>query len=83
MVEADSGRLSQVFLNLLTNAAHAIDEGDTEANEVHVQTWDEDDFTCVAVQDTGLGISDEYVARLFEPFGSSAESVGDSGPWWA
>ncbi|MCZ7680394.1 MAG: response regulator [Sandaracinaceae bacterium] len=38
-VHGNDGRLSQVFLNLLINAARAIEEGHPEANEIRVRTW--------------------------------------------
>ena len=40
-VLASEGRLGQVFLNLIINATHAIDEGDLENNEIRVKTWSE------------------------------------------
>jgi signal transduction histidine kinase/DNA-binding response OmpR family regulator len=65
---ASEGRLSQVFLNLLVNAAHAIDEGDVEGNEIRVRTWVEDQQIIAEVRDTGSGIAPEHMSRLFEPF---------------
>ena len=38
-VMASDGRLSQVFLNLLINAAHSIEEGNLAANEIRIRTW--------------------------------------------
>jgi PAS domain S-box-containing protein len=68
-VAADEGRLAQVFLNLLVNAAHAIPEGATERNEVRVATRPhEDGGACIEVADTGTGIAPEHVARIFDPF---------------
>jgi len=67
-VMASEGRLSQVFLNLFINAAHAIDEGDVENNSIEVRTWAEDDAVFVNVRDTGNGIAPEYLDKLFEPF---------------
>ena len=67
-VLASEGRLSQVFLNLLINAAHAIDEGDVEHNEIRVRTWREGDDVCVEVRDTGKGMPPEDLERIFEPF---------------
>lgn len=76
-LRADSGRLSQVFVNLLTNAAHAIEEGNTESNVVSVESWDEARHACVAVSDTGVGIPDDDIVRLFDPFFSTkATGVG-------
>ncbi len=67
-VRADEGRLSQVFLHLLVNAAHAIDEGSAEENEISVRTWTEVDWVCAEVSDTGSGIERDAQARIFEPF---------------
>ena len=67
-VLASEGRLSQVFLNLIINATHAITEGDVENNEIRVRTWVEGDEVCAEVRDTGSGIAPENMHRLFEPF---------------
>jgi PAS domain S-box-containing protein len=67
-VRASEGRLSQVFLNLLVNAAQAIDEGDVEHNEIRVRTWTEGDEVLAEVRDTGRGIPPENRGRLFDPF---------------
>ncbi len=67
-VMASEGRLSQVFLNLLVNAAHSIDEGNARENEVRIRTWCEGDMVCAEVRDSGKGIEPEAMKRLFEPF---------------
>ena len=67
-VLASEGRLSQVFLNLIINAAHAITEGDVENNEIRVRTWVEGDEVCAEVRDTGSGIAPEHIRKIFEPF---------------
>jgi nitrogen-specific signal transduction histidine kinase/CheY-like chemotaxis protein len=67
-VVANQGRLVQVFLNLLINAAQAIDEGDVENNEIRVRTWSEGEYSLVEVRDTGRGIAPEHLDRLFDPF---------------
>jgi PAS domain S-box-containing protein len=63
-------RLTQVFVNLLVNAAQAIPEGHADANEIRVITeYDEKNKTVVVtVQDTGSGIAPEAKAHIFEPF---------------
>jgi CheY-like chemotaxis protein len=65
---ANEGQLSQVFLNLLINASHAIEEGNVEENEIRVRTWAEGDHVFAEVVDTGRGIPKENFGRLFEPF---------------
>jgi signal transduction histidine kinase len=68
-VLADSARLSQVFLNLLVNAAQAIDEGDVENNCITIRVRALDGETAsVEITDTGGGIEDEILPRIFEPF---------------
>ena len=78
-VMASEGRLSQVFVNLLLNAAHSIDEGDVEGNEIRVRTWAEDGMVCAAVCDTGKGIAPEHLGRVFEPFFTTKEIGVGSG----
>jgi two-component system, cell cycle sensor histidine kinase and response regulator CckA len=70
-VVASEGKLSQVFLNLLINAAHAIDEGHVEANRIGVRTWREGGAVLAEVTDTGRGILRENLTRIFEPFFST------------
>ncbi|MEW5849112.1 MAG: response regulator [Myxococcota bacterium] len=68
LVRADEGRLGQVFLNLLINAAHAIPEGATAAEVVVVTRTDESGRAVVEVRDTGVGIPPEVLPRIFDPF---------------
>jgi signal transduction histidine kinase/CheY-like chemotaxis protein len=68
LVLASDGRVSQVFLNLLVNAAHAIRAGDVESNTITVRTWMEDRTVCAEVADTGCGIPAENLERIFDPF---------------
>ncbi len=62
-------QLNQVFMNLLINAAQAIEEQGT----VTVKTWAQDDFVHVSVADTGCGIDEEHRKRIFEPFFTTKE----------
>jgi signal transduction histidine kinase len=71
MVLADEGRLTQVFLNLLINAAHAIDEGDPEKNEIQIRLWHEGEEVLAEV--TGKGIDPADLPYLFEPFFTTKE----------
>jgi two-component system NtrC family sensor kinase len=64
-IPSDRGQLQQVFLNLLTNAIAAVDDG----GAISVTSWDEDaDTIGVSVQDNGCGMSEETLKHLFEPF---------------
>nr|WP_240360569.1 ATP-binding protein [Pyxidicoccus caerfyrddinensis] len=68
-VKGNEGKLFQVFLNLVINAAHAIDEGQSETNEIRLTTYlDEGGHVMVVVRDTGHGIPPEHLRRIFDPF---------------
>ncbi|HEY5921112.1 MAG TPA: ATP-binding protein [Kofleriaceae bacterium] len=71
IVMANEGQLGQVFLNLLTNAAQAIPEGDVDAHEIRVQSAIEGDTVIVEITDTGSGIPPHLIGRVFEPFFST------------
>jgi PAS domain S-box-containing protein len=68
MVEGGEGRLGQVFLNLLINAAQAIPAGVPERNEVRVGLRSDGERVIVEVRDTGIGIPPAVRARIFDPF---------------
>ena len=69
IIRGDEAQLQQVVMNLLLNALEAMGlEGSlTVATEI-VQDTDGTHLVKVSVQDTGMGISDENLARVFEPF---------------
>ena len=69
-VHANASRLGQVFLNLLVNAAQAIPDGRTDANEVRVRAHSSADGNSVIVEieDTGAGIPPGVAGRIFDPF---------------
>jgi len=67
-INGNPGRLGQVFLNLIINAAQALDPQATERNRVVVQTRRLCDRIEVRVSDTGCGIAEENLQRLFMPF---------------
>jgi len=67
-VSANEGRLGQVLLNLLVNAAQAIPEGNVECQEIRVVTRPHPEGALIEVRDTGSGIPEEHLEKLFEPF---------------
>ncbi|MDF3067490.1 MAG: Sensory box histidine kinase/response regulator [Polyangiaceae bacterium] len=67
-VRANELKLSQVVVNLLTNAVQAL-TGERELNEVKVSTWtDETGAAVIEVEDNGQGMSEETRLSVFEPF---------------
>ncbi len=63
-VECLSSQLNQVFMNLLVNAAHAIEERGT----ITVRSGHQNDGVWVSVTDTGHGIAPEHLKKIFDPF---------------
>jgi signal transduction histidine kinase len=61
------GRLDQVLMNLLVNAAHAIREGAPERESITVSTRPRGNGVLVAVEDSGIGMTEEERRRAFEP----------------
>ena len=60
----NSGKLQQVFTNLILNARDAIPNG----GRVSIKTRAEDHSMVVEVSDTGIGIDPENVAKIYDPF---------------
>jgi signal transduction histidine kinase len=63
LIQGNPGRLQQVFLNLFLNAKDAMAGGGV----LHVETSN-GDFVSVRVSDTGSGIAQENIHRIYDPF---------------
>jgi signal transduction histidine kinase len=64
LIECRPHLLSQLFLNLILNAAYAI----AEKGEIRIKTWRDGDRVGVSVSDTGCGIPNDVINRIFDPF---------------
>ena len=67
-VRGNAAALRQVMLNVLLNAAQAIEEGAAADNEIRVTTKLEGAEVVIEVSDTGVGIEEECLTQIFEPF---------------
>ena len=63
------GQLNQVFMNILVNAAHAIES----QGEITVRTSSDEDNIYISISDTGTGIPADKLNRIFEPFYTTKE----------
>ena len=65
-------RLQQVFVNLVSNAAEAVEAGGGERLlRIKTRYVPEKECVCVSFSDTGVGITKENLRNLFEPFFST------------
>jgi signal transduction histidine kinase len=75
-VLADATELGQVFINLLVNAAQALDRAPSLEARVHiirVRFFEEDGMVVFECEDTGEGIAPDLRTRIFDPFFTTKE----------
>lgn len=72
-VAIDEGKLAQVILNLLVNAAHAIPPGNVEGNWVRVSAEPLGGEVMIVVQDSGAGIPAAVLPHIFDSFFTTKE----------
>ncbi len=70
LIQGNTGRLQQVFLNLFLNAKDAMPSGGT----LRVVTSNGTGVT-VAVSDTGSGIAPEHINRIYDPFFTTKTAI--------
>jgi len=71
IVEADPSQMKQVFINVLVNAAEAMQEG----GRLTIRTYRDPDGNRAAIefQDTGVGIPPDIMSKIFDPFYTTKE----------
>jgi len=74
-IASDRGQLQQVFLNLLSNAFAAVEDGGTIA----ICTCDCGEVLSVSIEDNGCGMSEETLNRFYEPFFSTKKKGHGTG----
>jgi len=88
-VEVDENQMEQVFVNLLLNASKAMEQGGTitivtekimvDANGAEAKAIKPGDYVRVAVKDTGKGISEDDIEKVFDPFFTTNSLGGSTG----
>jgi PAS domain S-box-containing protein len=74
------GKLNQVFMNIISNAIHAVEKAKKHENgavgRICITTKDLEKEICICIEDNGIGMSKKVIKRIFEPFFTTKE-VGD------
>lgn len=65
-IDGDKDQLKQVLLNVITNACEALE--DSEVKNVNINIQNDDHFITIDVVDSGCGIPEENIKKLFTPF---------------
>jgi len=78
LVECFPGKLNQVFLNMMSNAIHAIHQRWQEepGGKLTLATWSDEDHVYVSIKDNGTGMDEETRKKIFEPF-FTTKDVGE------
>ncbi len=71
-IMANTIQLQQVFFNLITNAVQAMAQA--ADRRLHIVTSTSDDGVEVAIEDSGCGMPQEVIARIFRPFFTTKKS---------
>jgi two-component system NtrC family sensor kinase len=72
LIDANAGKLNQVFANLIINAVHA----SPDKGNLYITTRDEDHQVVIDISDDGEGVPEEHRAEIFSPFFTS-KPVGE------
>ncbi|GAB7022320.1 sensor histidine kinase [Salidesulfovibrio brasiliensis] len=75
-VVSDRGKVQQIFLNLVTNAFHAMEDGGSL--DITIRRTN-DDMVELMFSDDGCGIAPENMERIFEPFFSTRKQTSGTG----
>jgi two-component system NtrC family sensor kinase len=75
LVYASRNQLRQVFLNMISNARDAMPEGGSLA----VKTCQDGDMVAIQIADTGVGIKEEDLHRIFDAFFTTKDDIKDVG----
>ncbi|MHB8132018.1 MAG: sensor histidine kinase, partial [Mobilitalea sp.] len=67
---ADTEKLKQVFVNIIVNAAEAMPSG----GRLDITTNQTDEMIIINMSDTGEGISEEEMLKIFDPFYTTKEA---------
>ena len=88
-VDADTGQMEQVLLNIYINAGHAMPEGGSlyiQTSNVTLQEADADaleipvgDYVTISISDTGIGMDQQTLKKIFEPFFTTKLAQGGTG----
>jgi histidine kinase len=85
IIMADSNRLEQVFINLLTNARDAIEDRYAQSNDekaekkIFITSRSDGKHITVEIRDTGIGLPESMHSKIFDPFFTTKKAGSGTG----
>jgi hypothetical protein len=79
LIECYPGKLNQVFLNIISNAVHAINKrlgSDSSEGEIVIKTHQNNELVSIEISDNGTGMDENTMKKIFEPF-FTTKDVGE------
>ncbi len=79
-VKCNPNEINQVFLNVIVNAAQAIESEERNGKGIiEIKVYEEDDYVCCSIYDDGPQIPEEIINRIFDPFFTTKEAGKGTG----
>jgi len=79
IMRGNLNRLDEVMVNLLVNAMQSLDLSESESKEIICRTFTSGSHCCLEVIDNGIGIDEELLDQIFEPFVTTKSSYQGMG----
>ncbi len=80
MIKCFPNELNQVFLNIIVNAAQAIEsEGRSEKGLILIKVYEEEKYVCCSIYNDGPQIPEEIMNKIFDPFFTTKEAGKGTG----
>lgn len=78
LIECYPGKLNQVFLNIITNAIHAIHKkyNNSAEGQLKLKTTFDEEYVSVIISDNGIGMTEDTAKKIYEPF-FTTKDVGE------
>ena len=81
VVTGDKLQIQQVLINILNNAAEAIEENSPSRRVVSIAVFESNGYGVFGVEDSASGIADENISQIFEIYQTTKENGLGVGLW--
>lgn len=78
-IPCNPSEIEQVILNILRNAAHALDAYGTKSPTITIKTSITEQDALIEISDNGPGMTEEQLSKIFDPFYTTKHNSGGTG----